>query len=48
MLAITRPMEHGLVANWEDMEQVWSSVYTDHLKTNAEEVSDLHLVGYAC
>jgi len=37
MLAITRPMEHGLVSNWEDMEQVWSSVYTDHLKTTAEE-----------
>lgn len=39
MLAITRPMEHGLVTNWEDMEQIWSSVFTEHLKTTAEEVS---------
>jgi len=31
-------MEHGLVTNWEDMEQVWSSVFTEHLKTSAEEV----------
>merc|ERR1711871_728387 len=37
MLAITRPMEHGLVTNWEDMEQIWSSVFTEHLKTTAEE-----------
>jgi centractin len=37
MLLISYPMEHGLVVNWEDMEQVWSSVFKDHLKTSVEE-----------
>jgi len=37
MLAISRPMEHGLVTNWEEMEQVWSSVFTEHLKVSTEE-----------
>jgi centractin len=37
MLAITNPMEHGIVTNLEDMERVWSSVFTDELKTSPEE-----------
>merc|ERR1712046_33433 len=37
MFAISRPMEHGLVTNWEDMEQIWSSVFTEHLKASPEE-----------
>ena len=41
MLAISRPMEHGLVTNWEEMEQVWSSVFTEHLKVSTEEVAFL-------
>ena len=31
-------MEHGHVTNWEDMEQVWESVFKEHLKVEAEEV----------
>jgi len=37
MLAISHPMEHGIVKNWDDMEKIWSSVFTDILKTSAEE-----------
>ena len=37
LLRINYPMEHGIVNDWEDMERIWSYVYTDELKTLSEE-----------
>ena len=31
-------MEHGIVTDWDDMERIWSFVYTDELRTLSEEV----------
>ena len=32
------PMEHGIVTDWDDMERIWSHVYTEELRTLSEEV----------
>lgn len=37
LLKIKYPMEHGIVTDWEDMEKIWSHVYTDELKALSEE-----------
>lgn len=37
LLRIKYPMEHGVVTDWEDMERIWSHMYTDELKTLSEE-----------
>ncbi|PVV04832.1 hypothetical protein BB560_000656 [Smittium megazygosporum] len=37
LLKISYPMEHGIVVNWDDMEKIWSHVYTDELKILPEE-----------
>ncbi|SCZ90862.1 BZ3500_MvSof-1268-A1-R1_Chr1-3g02325 [Microbotryum saponariae] len=31
------PMSHGIVTDWDDMERIWSHVYTDELRTLSEE-----------
>lgn len=31
-------MEHGIVTDWDDMERIWSHVYTEELRTLSEEV----------
>lgn len=37
-LLIDYPMEHGVVHNWQDMEKVWSYLYSkDHLNVASEE-----------
>ena len=41
LLKIQHAMEHGVVTNWGDMENLWNYVYTD-LKVQAEEVSWNH------
>ena len=37
LLRIKYPMEHGIVTDWNDMERIWSHVYTEELRTLSEE-----------
>ncbi|KAK2175560.1 hypothetical protein NP493_726g01067 [Ridgeia piscesae] len=38
LLTIRYPMEHGIVQDWNDMEQIWQYIYSkDQLQTFAEE-----------
>ncbi|ENN76427.1 hypothetical protein YQE_00495 [Dendroctonus ponderosae] len=38
LLSIKYPMEHGIVTNWNDMEKIWTYIYSkDQLNTFAEE-----------
>ncbi|PVU93238.1 hypothetical protein BB561_003387 [Smittium simulii] len=37
LLKINYCMEHGVVTNWDDMEKIWSHVYTEELKILPEE-----------
>lgn len=38
---IRYPMTHGVVTDWNDMERIWSHVYTEELRTLSEEVRTL-------
>ena len=38
-MKIKYPIEHGIVMDWDDMEQIWNWVYTEELGTLSEEVS---------
>ncbi|XP_065160813.1 actin-2, muscle-specific-like [Atheta coriaria] len=35
ILRLRRPLKHGVVQNWDDIEDVWHDVYTNHLKVPA-------------
>lgn len=38
LLSLRYPMEHGIVTDWNDMERIWSYVYSkDQLTTFSEE-----------
>jgi centractin len=37
LLKIRYPLEHGIVTDWDDMERIWSYVYTEGLKTDSGE-----------
>ncbi|GAA5862485.1 hypothetical protein JCM5296_000370 [Sporobolomyces johnsonii] len=37
LLRINYPMSHGIVTDWDDMERIWSHVYTEELRTLSEE-----------
>jgi len=38
LLSIRYPMEHGIVTDWNDMERIWTHIYSkDELSTFAEE-----------
>jgi len=37
LLKIRYPMTHGVVTDWNDMERIWSHVYTEELRTLSEE-----------
>lgn len=37
LLKLRYPMEHGVVTDWDDMERIWSHVYTDDLRILSEE-----------
>ena len=38
LLSLRYPMEHGIVTDWNDMERIWSYVYSkDQLATFCEE-----------
>lgn len=39
LLKIRYPLEHGIVTDWDDMEKIWSYIYSEELKTLPEEVS---------
>ena len=38
LLKIRYPLEHGVVTDWDDMEKIWSYIYSEELKTLPEEV----------
>jgi centractin len=38
LLRLKYPMEHGVIVDFDDMEKIWSHVYTQELKTLSEEV----------
>lgn len=37
LLRINYPISHGIVTEWEDMELIWSHIYTEDLRTLSEE-----------
>lgn len=37
LLKIRYPLEHGIVTDWDDMEKIWSYIYSEELKTLPEE-----------
>jgi centractin len=43
LLSISYPVEHGIVNNWNDMEQIWTFIYSkNQLNASAEDVSHYH------
>jgi len=38
LLKIRYALEHGIVTDWDDMEKIWSYIYSEELKTLPEEV----------
>jgi centractin len=38
LLRLKYPMEHGVIVDFDDMEKIWSHIYTQELKTLSEEV----------
>ncbi len=39
LLHISHPMEHGVVEDWNDMEKIWTYIYSkDQLRSASEEV----------
>ncbi|KAA8900035.1 hypothetical protein TRICI_006256 [Trichomonascus ciferrii] len=37
LLKLRYPLEHGVVTSWDDMERIWSHVYTEELRILSEE-----------
>ncbi|OMJ26225.1 Actin-2 [Smittium culicis] len=37
LLKINYPVEHGVVKDWDDMEKIWSHIYTEEIKTLPED-----------
>ncbi|CAD6889462.1 unnamed protein product [Tilletia controversa] len=37
LLKVKYPMEHGIVTDWEDMERIWTHIYSEELGTLSEE-----------
>ena len=44
LLKIKYPMTHGIVTDWDDMERIWSWVYSEELGTLSEEVRPVAMV----
>lgn len=38
LLRLKYPMEHGVITDFDDMEKIWSYIYSEELKTLSEEV----------
>ena len=32
MLSVQHPMEHGIITNWDDMEQIWHHTFYNELR----------------
>jgi centractin len=45
LLRLKYPMEHGVIVDFDDMEKIWSHIYTQELKTLSEEVRSSWRVG---
>lgn len=41
MLNLKYPIEHGVVTNWDDMEELWSHVFYNELRITPEEYSSV-------
>lgn len=41
ILKLQYPIEHGIITNWDDMERIWESIFTNELNVNPEEHSIL-------
>ena len=37
VLTIDRPIKHGIVTSWDQMELIWRHTFRDELRTNPEE-----------
>ena len=37
MLALTYPMNHGVITNWDDMEKIWHHTFYNELRVAPEE-----------
>lgn len=49
LLSIRYPMEHGIVKDWNDMEQIWQYIYSkDQLQTISEEACFPYTVFVMC
>jgi actin-related protein len=52
ILAMTSPIDRGIVTNWEDMELLWQYIYTGVLHVSPEEynvlTSETYFVPKAC
>ena len=44
ILSLKYPIEHGIVTNWDDMEQIWHATFYNELRVAPEE----HPVRFAC
>lgn len=40
-LSVKRPVEHGIITNWDDMEKVWHHMFYNEIKTIAPEESSI-------
>jgi centractin len=38
LLKLRYPIEHGIITNWIDIEQLWNYIYSDELKVSPEAV----------
>lgn len=47
LLKIRYPLEHGIVTDWDDMEKIWSYIYSEELKTLPEEVIARQKIGFS-
>eukprot|EP01084_Bolivina_argentea_P160590 279634_1 len=36
-LSLSYPIEHGIITNWDDIEQIWSNTFSNKLKINSEQ-----------
>jgi len=42
ILNLKHPIEHGIVTNWDDMEEIWRHAYDNGLRVTPEEHPVLH------
>jgi actin beta/gamma 1 len=37
ILSLSYPIQHGIITNWDDMEQIWHHTYYNELRAAPEE-----------